>query len=110
MPDEHKCVKIAEFENLKTNQLHLFTRISKVEEKADILYKIATSVEVMGTELKEMRKQSERTETKINTISEEFVTFKTSGSKKWDNFVWWAFILLMGYVMRGFIEQLMAGV
>ena len=110
MPDEHRCVKIAEFENLKTNQGHLFTRMGKVEDKADVLYKLATSVEVMGTELKAMREQSERTERKVDSMSDEFVMFKTSGSKKWDNFVWWAFILLMGYIMRGFIEQIMAGV
>lgn len=109
MPDVHRCDKEGEIETLKTNQKHLFERIKKVEDKADILYDLASSVKELGNEIKHMRDDTQEIKDELRAVNTDIMTFKTAGSKKWDNFIWWALIFGAGVIANSFLNQILGG-
>ena len=106
MPEEHRCSRDGEFETLKTNQKHIFERMKKVEDKADILYDLTSSVKVLSTEITAMREDTKEIKDELKIVNSDLMTFKTAGSGKWDKFVWWAFIFGAGVIANIVITNL----
>lgn len=106
MPDVHRCDKEGEIETLKTNQKHIFERMKKVEDKADILYDLTSSVKVLSTEITAMREDTKEIKDELKIVNSDLMTFKTAGSNKWDKFIWWAFIFGAGVIANIAITNL----
>ena len=106
MADDHKCTRDGEIETLKTNQKHIFERMKRVEDKADILYDLTSSVKVLSTEITAMREDTKEIKDELKIVNSDLMTFKTAGSNKWDKFIWWAFIFGAGVIANIAITNL----
>ena len=56
-----------------------------------------------------MRDDTQDIKDELRAVNNDIMTFKTVGSKKWDNFIWWVFIFGLGVVANSFITQILGG-
>ena len=84
MTPEEMVVKLAETEARSKSNTH---RIDRLEENADALNRLATSVEVMATEQKHQTKAISEVKDDLSNLSGKVDTIEQKPAKRWDGLV-----------------------
>lgn len=84
MTQEEQLIKLTEVEHQTVSNTR---RVERLETQTEALTKLATSVELVASELKHQTETTTRIEASVTDLSEKVDALERKPAKRWDNIV-----------------------